>query len=115
MYQEKLTASMEITRFMGELALRYNAKEMHRLWWAKDEMCKRYGVVFVAKTIQKDKKDAELALIRYSRNYVEPKVTDYEVIEPPVARKRRTARYGRTVASWAIAIVVALVFCLGVM
>lgn len=69
-YDEHLRSVKIITEFMGGLSIRYSARNMSLLWKALDLMINRYGKVFVADAIQKDKAAAELALFRYgaSRN-----------------------------------------------
>lgn len=114
-YDEKLKATIAITEFMGELAGRYSAQDMHKLWSALSVMCRRYGEVFVSDAIGKDRKDAELALFRYAKRIKEQEEEkDITIIEPPAYRKHRTKRYGRRLGQMAltslIAIAVAVAF-----
>lgn len=64
-FEQRLEAFQTINSLMNELAMRYTAAEMRELWDALDVMRLRYGDVFVAAAIKKDRKDAELALFRY--------------------------------------------------
>ena len=66
-YERKLKAANTITSFMGTLASRYTAKEMKLMWKRLEVMVGRYGMVFVADAIGKDRTGAELALLRYGR------------------------------------------------
>ena len=67
----KIQATQQILSFMGELALRYSASDMNKLWNAMDLMRKRYGDLFVAENIERNKTEAELALFRYWKTNLE--------------------------------------------
>ena len=66
-YSRKLEALNTILSFMGELLPRYRAVTMTYLWNSLQQMCRRYGEVFVADCIKKNKAEAELALFRYGK------------------------------------------------
>ena len=66
-YESKLEATNTILSFMGELVPRYKAVTMTYLWNSLQQMCQRYGLVFVADCIKKNKAEAELALSRYGK------------------------------------------------
>lgn len=80
-YTADLKAKQIIMAFMGELAYRYSNEEMGQLWTAVNMMRNRYGDIFIAQSIQKDKTGAELALFRYYKKH-KPEV-EVEVIEQP--------------------------------
>lgn len=64
-FDERLKAFQVINSLMNDMARRYSFSEMEELWDAMDTMRTRYGDIFVADAINKDRKDAELALFRY--------------------------------------------------
>ena len=69
-YEERLHACQTILAFMGDLADRYKASEYKQMWKNMDSMRDCFGDVFTAATINKDPKDAELALVRPVRHMV---------------------------------------------
>lgn len=82
-YQELLAARQTIMSLMGQMALRYDAVTMKRLWKAMDQMRARYGDVFVGEAIRKDPSDAELALFRWAKAHEQQPEE-----EEPVRRER---------------------------
>ena len=61
-YEKKLAASITTIEFMGTLLPRYTARDMSRMWNALAIMVKRYGIIFVADEITRNKAETELAL-----------------------------------------------------
>lgn len=75
-WQKELNACVIQTEFMCKLAKEYSSNDMSRLWDALGEMNRRYGRVFTAEAIKKDRSGAELALFRYGKKHRQ-KTPDY--------------------------------------
>lgn len=66
-YEKKVSAAGDIMKFMGDLARKHTAVQMRYLWRSMDGMIQRYGTVFVADAIAKDRSSAILALWTFGK------------------------------------------------
>lgn len=91
-----LESTQVIMDFMWNLTSRYSAEDIRTLARAEKLMEQRYGIVFVADAITKDRNDAELAMFRYAKNLPapEPASEHYIEVEAPQHREYRAKRYG---------------------
>ena len=106
-WKQELKAAQTKASFMGTLAWRYSADEMHQLWQALSAECKKYGNVFVADAIRKDPTDAELALFRYYKRIVRNQPEE-EPKQEAVRRSRRMYPVQRGIARKFVALILAL-------
>ena len=85
-FSQKLAARQTLIDFMWSLSDKYSADEFKQLWKAMEVMRNKYGDIFVASAIQKDRNDAELALLRYYRNHCKKTDMACPVVQEPAEK-----------------------------